>query len=227
MNSGKRKISTLGPDWFAVALVLSTLLHAFALAFLARRGQRGATRFVVRPLLFARKDAVEPAWRPAAFPQAARPEVENPTSSDCPSPNETAQVKVTAPTGNEPRRVGAFEEKLRLADKIRRRPGAAVDRPSNFLDLLRKRISKSCEKHVSNRLRIAGLERVVVLSVTVLPSGNLESVEVIQSCNLAAVDAASVEAVKLAAPFPRFPRALKLPRLKVRVPITYAMLGGQ
>jgi TonB family protein len=115
--------------------------------------------------------------------------------------------------------------KLRFSDRVGRRMGGSSKQSPRFMDVVRKRISDSCDKHMTRGTRAAGVDRVVVLSISILPSGELESVNVIESSKIATLDKASVEAVKKAAPFPRFPQGLKLPRLKLRIPIRCVLSG--
>jgi TonB family protein len=121
---------------------------------------------------------------------------------------------------------GSVEEtKPRLADNVGRNAVRPRRQVIPFREVVERRISDSFEKHMGNSVRLAGIDRVVVLTVTILPSGEVESVDVERSSEIALVDEASVKAVKLAAPFPGFPKGLGLPRLKLRVPIRYTLAG--
>jgi TonB family protein len=119
---------------------------------------------------------------------------------------------------------GPKSSKLRFSDRVGRRVRARPRGPS-FMEVVRRRISDSCDRYMARKTRAAGVDHVVVLSISILPSGELESVDVIESSNVARLDKASVDAVKKAAPFPRFPEGLALPRLKLRVPIRCVLAG--
>lgn len=203
------------------ACIVSVLLHCSIIVFLPIPVVRKAQPLIVRSMAFIRKDVVDP------IRASAVPKTDNRPALDRVVRVEPLQVRVS-PAPMTPEQTAARAEKLKFADKIERRPGGKSDNPPRFQELVRRRISASCDKNMSKSVRALGgrLEKIVVLTVTILPSGELELVHVVESSNLPAIDRASVEAVKLAAPFPKFPSDLGLLRLKLRVPIRFVLSGG-
>lgn len=208
-------------DWFGTAVIVSIVVHCLIMIFLPRAVSRNTTRLIVRSMAFIRKDVVDPIRSPSV-PEAALSSKNDRTRLERVARSEILEVSA-APTETGPDKLATPHQKLKFTDKLSRRPGGKIDNSPRFLEMVRSRISESCERHMSGSVSMIGLQRIVVLSITILPSGKLESVEVVKSSNLPVVDRASVEAVKLAAPFPRFPRGLDLQRLKLRVPIKFVL----
>ena len=210
-------------DWFGTACIVSIVLHCLIIIGLPRPIAKDTELLVVRAMAFIRKDVVDPIRAPAV-PEHARPNTDSRTTLDRVAQSEVLKVQAV-PAEITPKEAAVPDEKLKFADKIERRPGGKSNSQPGFPDIIRNLISASCDKNMPNNVRMMGgrLEKIVVLTVTILPSGKLESVKVAQSSNLPTVDRASVEAVKLAAPFPRFPSNLGLSRLKLNVPIKFVI----
>lgn len=212
MNIKKRK------DWFGPALIVSLAAHCLVFLFLPDRivKDTSTSTLIIRSMAFIKKDVVN-SIRTLSVSEV------DPANSAGHSPldkiDQREIIDVMAALPEKEDKSKPQDKKLKLSERVERRPEEKSDDSHGFLELIRERISASCKKHMEGRISIPGPQRMVVLSVTILPSGKLESVEVIESSNLPLIDNASIEAVKLAAPFPRFPNGFDRPSLKVRVPI--------
>lgn len=225
VRTGRKHDAENRRDWFGTACIVSIVLHCLIIILLPHPVARDAEPLIVRAMAFIRKDVVDPIRAPAV-PEHARPNTDSRTTLDHVIQGEALKIQA-APAEITPKEAAVPDEKLKFVDEIERRPGGKSDDSPRFPDIIRNLISASCDKNVPDRVRVIGgrLEKIVVLTVTILPSGELETVKVVQSSNLPMVDRASVEAVKLAAPFPKFPSDLGLSRLKLNVPIKFVLSG--
>lgn len=207
-------------NWFAVAIAASVALHSLGIMFLLPSTvSRQDPALVIRSMTFIHKDAVDPIRTPTPHfttPPMIVPERLLRSHPDSESITVTATLRA-----DDPKPVPVDNKKLTFDDRIKKRPGGRANQSPLFQELIRQRISRSCEKYVPEKATPGRRGRIVVLAVTILPSGKLESVEVIESSNHPVFDRATVKAVRMAAPFPSFPEGLNLPRLKLRVPIKF------
>ena len=210
-------------DIFGRLVVVSIILHAAALMLLPSGRENRYGTYVFNPVDFDSRNVVGSSSDPSeAFVPGSMHgstaldgflNVRKEESPEVPRP-------ASDPVDREVK-----DTKLRYSDRVRRRRGGNSTQSPGFMDVVRRQISDSCDKHMTRGERAAGVDRVVVLSISILPSGELESVNVIESSSIATLDEATVEAVKKAAPFPRFPQGLKLPRLRLRIPIRCVLAG--
>lgn len=225
-RSRRRRLPKDQRNWFGTACAASAILHCLAIILMPRSDTTDTEDLVVRSMMFIRKDVAVPIRAPAV-PKITLQKPYNFIEPDTIVSSRVLKIPAVSVTVAARKQISKVE-KLKFVDKTKRRPGGKSNNPPRFQELVRSRISESCEKNVSNRVRIMGgrLGKIVVLSVTILPSGELESVDIVESSNLPEVDRASIAAVRLAAPFPGFPSNPGLSRLKMRVPIRFS-LGGK
>ncbi|MBC8461723.1 MAG: energy transducer TonB [Deltaproteobacteria bacterium] len=69
-----------------------------------------------------------------------------------------------------------------------------------------------------------GVEGTVYVKFTILPNGNVEEVEVARSSGYETLDKAAVLAIKTAAPFLPFPKAIRRESLRIEVPLVFKLI---
>ncbi len=210
-------------DIFGRLVVVSVVLHVTALVLLpSGRGSRYGT-YVFNPVDFDSRNVVGSSADPAEASGVGS--IHGSTALDS-FLNVSKQESPESPgAASNPGDREVKGSKLRFTDRVGRLTGGSSKQSPRFMDVVRQRISESCDKYMTRGTRAAGVDRVVVLSISILPSGELESVNVIASSRIATLDKATVDAVKKAAPFPCFPQGLKLPRLRLRIPIRCVLSG--
>lgn len=210
-------------DIFGRLVTVSVVLHVAALLMLpSGRDSRYGT-YVFNPVDFDSKNVVGSSAEPSEASGVGSIHGSTALDSFLNVSKEESPESPGAVSHPEDREVTGT--KLRFADRIGRRTGGSSKQSPRFMDVVRRRISESCDKYMTRGTRAAGIDRVVVLSISILPSGELESVNVIESSRVATLDKATVDAVKKAAPFPCFPQGLRLPRLRLRIPIRCVLSG--
>ncbi|MFQ6043575.1 MAG: energy transducer TonB, partial [Candidatus Poribacteria bacterium] len=69
-----------------------------------------------------------------------------------------------------------------------------------------------------------GMEGTVHVKFTILSNGKVEGVEVARSSGHKTLDKAAISAIKTAAPFPPFPKAIRRESLRIELPLVFKLL---
>nr|WP_246543694.1 energy transducer TonB [Novosphingobium profundi] len=91
---------------------------------------------------------------------------------------------------------------------------------SNYAGTVHRHISRY--KGFPSELSRKGIEGTVMTRLTLAPGGRLGTVEILRSSGSDLLDRLAVRQIRLAAPFPRPPMALRAMRLSFLVPMVYS-----
>ena len=78
-------------------------------------------------------------------------------------------------------------------------------------------------KKYPRNARRKGWEGSVVVKLHLLPTGNIERVEIAQTSRHESLDEAALQAIHKAQPFPEFPEEILVPSLIVNIPIQFSL----
>ncbi len=154
------------------------------------------------------------------------------TNQPLPLPNDTAPAALAGqplpphPAPQVPSVTQRVEGESRSIETVEGATGDAKhalqrDARSSYAGILHRHISRY--KGFPSELSRKGIEGTVLARLTLVPGGRLGTVEILRSSGSERLDRLALEQIRVAAPFPRPPIALRALRLSFLIPMTYSV----